>query len=172
MNSLELLILWQLSHLILVEIFCQVKDILKPNNIVLILQMVAFPIDSSTNLPIIPPNSSLSFRLPNALFLYRTKRLYFDSIWANNRNPSLPAIMIGFANYLRRKNLQNKLAEPILRPQSLDAYLEFKHTVEILTHQVQKLEQQQRNWKNKERSREQDVKRTMGRISQETVEDK
>ena len=62
--------------------------------------------------------------------------------------------MTGFANYLHRKNLQNKLAESTIRPQSLDAYLELKHTVEILTHQVQELEQQQRNWKNKERSLE------------------
>ena len=116
--------------------------------------MAGFPEDPSTSVPIIPPNSSLSFRLPNALSLDRTERLYFDNIWAINRNPSLPAIMTGFANYLHRKNLQNKLAEPTLRPQSLDAYLELKHTVEILTHQVQELEQQHRNWKNKERSLE------------------
>ena len=95
--------------------------------------MAGFPEDPSTNVPIIPPNSSLSFRLPNALSLDRTERLYFDNIWAINRNPSLPAIMTGFANYFHRKNLQNKLAEPTLRP-------EF---VEILTHQAQELEQQQ-----------------------------
>ena len=32
-----------------------------------LLQMVAFPKDSLNNLPIIPPNSSLSFRLPNGI---------------------------------------------------------------------------------------------------------
>ena len=139
-SPLELLILWQLNSLILVEMFCQIKMFLILIKYFLILRMVGFPVDPSTNLPIIPPNSSFSFWLLNALSLDNTKRLYFDNIWVNNRNPSLPAIMISFANYLHRKNLQNKLAESILRPQSLDAYLKLKHTVEILTHQVQELE--------------------------------
>ena len=66
--------------------------------------MAAFPKDPSTNLPIIPPNSSLSFRLPSTLALDRTERLYFDNIWTNNKNPSFPAIMIGFADYLHQEN--------------------------------------------------------------------
>ena len=103
--------------------------------------MIAFPEVPVTNLPIILPNSSLSFRHPKNMALDRIERLYFDNIWANNRNPSLPAIMTRFADYLHNKNIQNKLAEPVLQPQSLDAYLELKHTVKIMTQQVQDLEQ-------------------------------
>ena len=62
--------------------------------------------------------------------------------------------MTGFANYLHSKSFQNRLAEPTRRPQSLDAYLELKHTVEILTQQVQEIEQQKRSWKNKEKNLE------------------
>ena len=122
-----LLILWQLSSLDLVTYYFRLIDL------VWVFQMEAFPKDPSTNLSIIPPNSSLPFRLPSTLALDRTERLYFDNILANNKNPSLPTIMTSFANYLHRKNLLNKLAKPTLRPQSLDAYLELKHTVEILT---------------------------------------
>ena len=49
--------------------------------------------------------------------------------------------MTGFVNYLHSKNLQNRLVEPTHRPQSLDAYIELKHTIEIITHQVQEHEQ-------------------------------
>ena len=72
--------------------------------------------------------------------LGRIERLYFDNIWANTGNPSLPCITIGFADYLYNKNIKNKLAKPVIRPQSLDTYLESKLTVEIMTQQVQDLE--------------------------------
>ena len=70
-----------------------------------------------------------------------------------------------------RKTLQNKLAEPTLRPQSLDAYLELKHTVEILTQQVRDLEQQKRDWLRKEKKLEEEnmIMRIMGGGNQEAM---
>ena len=78
--------------------------------------MTAFPKDPSTNLPIIPPNSSFYFRLPSTLALDQTERQHFDDIWADYKSPSFPAIMTRFANYLHRKSLQNKLAEQLSDP--------------------------------------------------------
>ena len=76
--------------------------------------------------------------------------------------------MTRFADYLHNKNIQNKLAEPVFRPQSLDAYLELKHTVEIMTQQVQDLEQQKKG-REEARRRKPHVKSTMGRRGKKTI---
>ena len=81
------------------------KDIFNSNKIFSYFADGRIPVDPTTNLPIIPPNSSLSFRLPNALWFDKIERLYFDNIWANNKNLSLPAIITVFANYLHCENL-------------------------------------------------------------------
>ena len=90
-------------------------------------------------LPIISPNTSLSFNLPLALNLDRCECNYFDNIWANNRKPSFLAILTQFANYLHSKNLRTQLDDPNLRPRSLDAFLEMQHTVKIMAGQLQDL---------------------------------
>ena len=103
---------------------------------------MAFPKHPGTGLPIIPPNTSLSFNLPSVLNLDPCERNYFDNLWANSRKPCLPALLTQFANYLHSKNLRVQLDDPNLRPRSLDAFLELKHTVEIMTGQIQELQKQ------------------------------
>ena len=42
------------------------------------------------------------------------------------------------------------MVEPVHQPQPLDAYLELKHTVIIMTQQVPDLEQQKKSWRAEE----------------------
>ena len=93
-----------------------------------------------TGLSLIPPNTSLSFNLPSVLNLDPCERNYFDNLWANSRKSSFPAILTQFANYLHSKNLRIQLNDPNLRPHSLDAFLELKSTVEIMTGQLHDLQ--------------------------------
>ena len=85
-----------------------------------------------TGLPIISPNTSLSFNLPLALNLDHCERNYFDTIWANNRKPYVPAIFTQFANYLHSKNLRTQLDDQNLRPRPLDALLGMHQIVKIM----------------------------------------
>ena len=66
---------------------------------------MAFPKHPGTGLPLIPPNTSLSFNLPIVLNLDPCERNYFDNLWANSRKPLVPTILTQFANYLHSKNL-------------------------------------------------------------------
>ena len=103
---------------------------------------MAFPKHPGTGLPIIPPNTSLSFNLPSVFNLDPCERNYFDNLWANSRKPLFPTILFQFANYLHSKNLCIQLNDPNLRPRSLDAFLELKNTVEIMTGQLHDLQRQ------------------------------
>ena len=105
------------------------------------MQMV-FPNHPGTCLSTIPSNTSLSFNLPSVLNLDPCERNYFDNFWANSKKPSFPAILTQFANYLHSKNLRIQLDDPNLRQRSLDAFLELKHTIEIITGQLQDLQKQ------------------------------
>ena len=90
----------------------------------------------------IPSNTSLSFNLPSVFNLDPCERNYFDNLWANSRKPSFPAILTQFASYLHSKILRIQLDDPNLRPRSLDAFLELKNTVEIMTGQLHDLQKQ------------------------------
>ena len=86
--------------------------------------------------------NSLSFNLPSVLNLDPCERNYFNNLWANSRKPIFPTILTQFANYLLSKNLRIQLDDPNLRPRSLDAFLELKNTVEIMTGQLHDLQKQ------------------------------
>ena len=103
---------------------------------------MAFPKHPGTGLPIIPPNTSLSFNLLLVLNLDPCERNYFDNLRANSIKPCFSAFLTQFANYLHSKNLRTQLDDPNLRPRSPDAFLELKHTVEIMTGQIQVLHKQ------------------------------
>ena len=103
------------------------------------LQM-PFPKHPGIGLPIISHKTSLSFNLPLVLNLDPCERYYFDNPWDNSRKPCFPAFLTQFANYLHSKNLRIQLDDPNLRLRSLDAFLELKHTVEIITGQIQDLQ--------------------------------
>ena len=103
---------------------------------------MAFPKHPGTGLPMIPPNTSLSFNLPLVLNLDPCDQNYFDNLWANSKRPSFPVILTQFANYLHSKNLHIQLDDPNLRSRSLDAFLKLKHIVEIMTGRLQDLQKQ------------------------------
>ena len=103
---------------------------------------MAFPKHPGTGLPIIPPNTCLSFNLSSVLNVDPCERNYFDNLRANSKEPSFPAILTQFANYLHSKNLRVQLDDPNLHPRSFDAFLELKNTVEIMTRQLHDLQKQ------------------------------
>lgn len=70
------------------------------------------------------------------------ERNYIDNIWANNRNPTFPKVLTSFSDYLHQKNLKQQLSDPVLKPRSLDAFLELQQTNQILAGEVAELQQQ------------------------------
>ena len=131
---------------------------------------MAFPKHPGTGLPIIPPNTSLSFNLPLVLNLDPCERIYFDNLWANSRKSCLPALLTQFANYLHFKNLRIQLHDPNLRPRSLDAFLELKHTVEIMTGQIQELQKQLEEKKKQLQEKEEENTLLKQQVEQEYLE--
>ena len=86
---------------------------------------MVFPRDQETGLSIIPLGSPLLFNLPPTLNISSKERRFLDTVWANNKHPSSPAILTKFANYLQHKNLLVASSDINLGPKSLHAYLEL-----------------------------------------------
>lgn len=102
---------------------------------------MAFQNHNTTCFPMIHVGSPFLFNLPPELNLDNSKRNFFDNIWSNDRKSTFPSILTKFGDYLHFKNIKALIYNPVLKPQTIETFLELHHSNKILLGTIVDLEQ-------------------------------